>query len=116
MKIERELMRGAGPIAVLKLLENGEMYGYELIVALAKRTDDTLKMGQSTLYPLLYNLEAKGLIESSVRETPSGRERRYYKLTPEGRTHLAEKTRQWRSVARAMEALGIVTDVSAAGA
>jgi PadR family transcriptional regulator len=53
MKIERELMRGAGPVAVLKLLESGEKYGYELVKALAKRSDGVLAMGQSTLYPML---------------------------------------------------------------
>ena len=62
MKIERELMRGAGPVAVLRLLEPGEKYGYELVQALERQTGGVLAMGQSTLYPLLYNLEAKGLV------------------------------------------------------
>src|SRR5215470_519762 len=70
MRIEKELMRGAGPAAVLRLLSRSEMYGYELVEALAKRTDGVLAMGQSTLYPLLYNLEAKGLIEGVWREAP----------------------------------------------
>ena len=64
MQIERELMRGAGPLAVLKLLEGSEMYGYELVEALSKKTGGLLEMGQSTLYPMLYNLEAKGLVEA----------------------------------------------------
>ncbi len=49
MPIERELMRGAGPVAVLQLLEQGEMYGYQLVEAVARRTDGVLAMGQSTL-------------------------------------------------------------------
>ncbi len=108
MRIERELMRGAGPVAVLKLLERGEMYGYELVEALAKRTDGVLSMGQSTLYPLLYNLEAKGLIESVRREAPGGRERRYYRLTQRGRTRLTEQVREWQALSEAMQSLGIV--------
>ncbi len=68
MRVETELMRGAGPVAVLKLLERGEMYGYELVEAIARRTEGVLDMGQSTLYPLLYNLEAKGLIKSRWEE------------------------------------------------
>ena len=71
MKIERELMRGAGPMAVLQLLHQREMYGYELAQALARSTDGVLAMGQSTLYPLLYNLENKGLIRSKWRESGS---------------------------------------------
>lgn len=115
MKIERELMRGAGPVAVLRLLEGREMYGYELVEALASRTDGVLAMGQSTLYPLLYNLEAKGLIEGEwkspeqQRGDGKGRDRKYYRLTPKGTKKLAHDTDQWKAVARAMESLGILS-------
>jgi PadR family transcriptional regulator PadR len=109
MRIERELMRGAGPVAVLKLLERRDMYGYELVETLARRSDGVLAMGQSTLYPMLYNLEAKGWIESYERTAPSGRERRYYRLTRKGRTQLAEQSECWEAVVRAMQVLGIVT-------
>jgi PadR family transcriptional regulator PadR len=108
MRIERELMRGAGPLAVLKLLERSEMYGYELVEALAKRTAGVLDMGQSTLYPLLYNLEAKGLIESSWREDEAPRPRKYYRLTDQGRKRLREDSKQWRDVVNAMIGLGVV--------
>jgi PadR family transcriptional regulator PadR len=108
MRIERELMRGAGPVAVLKLLERREMYGYELVEALASKTVGVLDMGQSTLYPLLYNLEAKGLIKGEWREAENGRERKYYALTGRGRKHLARETKQWRSLATAMAELGII--------
>ena len=108
MKIESELLRGTGPLAVLKLLERGEMYGYELVEALAKRTDGVLGLGQSTLYPLLYNLEAKGLLRASWRETESGRRRKYYGLTPKGRKRLEAHRRQWRAVTRALASLGVL--------
>ena len=109
MRIERELMRGAGPVAVLSLLSRGEMYGYELVEALDRRTEGVLDMGQSTLYPLLYNLEAKGIVESERRVAESGRERKYYRLTGDGRTRLASDRRQWQAVTDAMRALGVVT-------
>jgi len=115
MRVERELMRGAGPLAVLKLLERREMYGYELVEALARRSEGVLAMGQSTLYPLLYNLEAKGLIESDWRATPAGRQRRYYRLTRKGKARLVEQSRQWQAVAHAMQALGIVSGGSVGG-
>ena len=85
MKVERELIRGAGPVAVLQLLKRREMYGYELAETLSRRTAGVLAMGQSTLYPLLYSLEAKKLVESRWVETESGRKRRrYYRLTEKG--------------------------------
>jgi PadR family transcriptional regulator, regulatory protein PadR len=112
MKVERELMRGAGPVAVLKLLERSEMYGYELAEALSKRSNGALAMGQSTLYPLLYNLEAKGLISSEWRELENGRRRKYYALTTDGRRRLEAESEQWRLAARAMEALGVLPGAS----
>jgi PadR family transcriptional regulator PadR len=108
MRIERELMRGAGPAAVLKLLERREMYGYELVDALSKHADGVLAMGQSTLYPMLYNLQAKGLVEAEERTADSGRQRKYYRLTERGRKELARQSRQWEALARALQALGLM--------
>lgn len=113
MRIERELMRGAGPVAILKLLQRGEMYGYELVEAIASRSEGVLAMGQSTLYPLLYNLEAKGLIEGFWREAESGRDRKYYRLTDKGRKRLAEDTKQWQALAKAMSGLGVLESARA---
>ena len=108
MRVERELMRGAGPVAVLKMLESGSKYGYELVEMLAKSSGGVLAMGQSTLYPLLYNLEAQGLIRGQRRQTPNGRQRKYYALTAKGKRRLANDTKQWQAVAGAMRALGIL--------
>jgi PadR family transcriptional regulator, regulatory protein PadR len=109
MKIERELMRGAGPVAILRLLEPGERYGYELITLLEQRTQGVLAMGQGTLYPLLYNLEAKGLIDSRTENAAdTGRPRKYYRLTDKGRRQLAADREQWQALTTAMTGLGIV--------
>jgi PadR family transcriptional regulator PadR len=107
MRIEIELMRGAGPVAVLKLLERKEMYGYELVEALAQRSEGLLEMGQSTLYPMLYNLEAKKLISSRWQEADP-RPRKYYRITDKGKKKLAEATREWQLVAKAMTSLGVL--------
>jgi PadR family transcriptional regulator PadR len=108
MNPDRELMRSAGPLAVLKLLERREMYGYQIVEALAERSGGLLAMGQSTLYPMLYNLESKGLVTSRWDEsTPRGR--KYYALTPAGRRKLAEDVQRWRQAADAMRALGVLT-------
>lgn len=106
MKLESELMRGAGPLAVLKLLESGEKYGYELVEALAKQSEGVLKMGQSTLYPMLYNLEAKKLIASRLDES-GPRKRKYYRLTKQGEKRLSRDTEQWLLLMQAMQSLGI---------
>lgn len=108
MKIERELMRGAGPMAVLKALEAGERYGYQLVEEIERRTRGALRLGQSTLYPMLYNLEAKALIEANWREGDTGRKRKYYRLTQRGRRELKRRTREWQTVESAMQLLGVL--------
>ena len=116
MRIERELMRGAGPVAVMQLLARKEMYGYEIAEALAQRSDGVLDMGHSTLYPLLYNLEEKGLVASREAESESGRFRRYYSLTPVGRKTLTAQRDQWRALGRAFRELGILEPAGDASA
>ena len=113
MKIESELMRGAGPTAVMQLLSGGEKYGYELVEALSRQSNGVLAMGQSTLYPLLYNLEAKGLVTSRVDES-GPRPRRFYRLTSKGQKKLAADTKQWQSLWEAMRSLGIAGQPTAA--
>jgi len=107
MRIEKELMRGAGPAAVLMLLAGGEKYGYELVQLLDDQSGGVLAMGQSTLYPLLYNLQAKGLIASRVEEADNGRPRKYYRLTRKGSQQLARHRKQWEALSLAMGKLGV---------
>ncbi|MCI0436318.1 MAG: PadR family transcriptional regulator [Gemmatimonadetes bacterium] len=108
MTIDRELMRGAGPVAVLQLLEQREMYGYELIGALDEATGGVLAMGQSTLYPMLYHLEAKGLIRGKWRRAASGRRRKYYSITAAGQKRLDRHRTEWREVLGALRGLGLL--------
>ena len=108
MRIERELMRGAGPAAVMRLLEGGEKYGYELIKLLDRQSNGVLAMGQSTLYPLLYNLEAKGLIAARTETADNGRPRKYYRLTDKGTKQLARDKKQWEALSIAMGQLGVL--------
>lgn len=108
MKIERELMRGAGPVAVLKLLQAGPKYGYELVTAISQRSDGILAIGQSTLYPMLYNLESQGFVKAEWRSSEAGRRRKYYALTGKGERRLASDTEQWQALEQAMRGLGIL--------
>ncbi len=110
MRIDRELMRGAGPMAVLRLLESRPMYGYELVEALAAVSDGVLDMGQSTLYPMLYNLESKKLLAASWQTADSGRRRKYYRVTAKGRRWLDAQKRQWQDLMGVMSGLGLVQE------
>jgi PadR family transcriptional regulator PadR len=106
-RVPEAWMRGAGPLAVLKLLEQREMYGYELAEALDRESEGVLAMGHSTLYPLLYKLESRGLIRRHVPRTQSGRPRKYYALTPKGEASLEEHRAEWVGLVEAMAKLGL---------
>lgn len=107
MTLEREWMRGTAPLAVLTLLDRREMYGYELVESLERDSGGVLTMGQSTVYPLLYSLEGRGLVKAVWRLAPQGRRRKYYQITPPGRTWLESQRSQWKKLVEAMRSLGV---------
>jgi PadR family transcriptional regulator, regulatory protein PadR len=107
-RVAEAWMRGAGPMAVLKLLDRREMYGYELAEALDRESEGVLAMGHSTLYPLLYNLESKGLVERRDRRAEdTGRVRKYYTVTPAGRKWLRRTQAEWSDLVEALGKLGL---------
>ncbi len=88
-----ELRRGCLIVAVLAQLRV-EHYGYTLRKALA---DQGLAIEESTLYPLLRRLETQGLLTSQWREEDK-RNKRFYKLSPEGETILTQLLAEWNSI------------------
>ena len=100
MKIDKSLMSGSTTLLVLSLLANGEMYGYEIITTLAERSDKTFELKEGTLYPLLHTLEREQCVESFEKQSPQGRTRKYYRITPKGRGLLEEKEREWNLFSR----------------
>ena len=105
MKLERELLKGVAPLVVLEILTRGKMYGYELSEAVAQRSGNTLHLGRGTLYPLLYNLEAKQLVKGQWEDKAGARKRRYYSITSRGKKHLAQQKQQWEQLQTAVNAV-----------
>jgi PadR family transcriptional regulator PadR len=99
MKFESQLLKGIAPVVVLEILSRGPMYGYELSEAIEQRSSDVLTLGKGTLYPLLYNLEAKQLVKGKWETSESGRKRRYYSITGRGKTALVKQKAQLRELA-----------------
>jgi PadR family transcriptional regulator PadR len=94
MKFESQLLRGIAPTVVLEILSRGQMYGYELRKAIEQRSNNILVLGKGTLYPLLYNLEAKKLIKGKWEINDSSRPKRYYSITSKGKAQLAKQKEQ----------------------
>lgn len=102
MELDKSLVSGSIPLLVLKLLEDGDLYGYQMIEELKRRSDDTFHLKAGTLYPLLHGLEEKGFVTAYEREASAGKPRRYYHLTDQGRDALREKEADWNAYARAV--------------
>jgi DNA-binding PadR family transcriptional regulator len=94
MQFERELLKGVLPAVVMEVLCRKAMYGYELSEELERRSKNIFTLGKGTLYPLLYNLEAKGLVKGTWDTGPTGRDRKYYALTAKGESELAKSREQ----------------------
>ena len=88
---------------LLKLLEEQDMYGYQMIETLARRSDHTFDLKAGTPYPLLHTLEERGVIEAYLVGEGSTRPRRDYRLTAAGRGKLREKEQEWRQYVGAVE-------------
>lgn len=96
MKFDKALISGSNAMLILSLLKDGDKYGYEMVQELKRRSKNVFEMKEGTLYPLLHALEKAGEVQSYDKTAPSGRERRYYRLTEKGAGRLEEKVSQWR--------------------
>ena len=90
---------------VLSLLAGEDMYGYQMIVELARRSDHTFEMKEGTLYPVLHGLERDGAVEAYQQEAPTGRMRKYYRLTRRGAAVLREEAAAWQTYSGAVNAV-----------
>ena len=97
-----ELKKGSAEFLILSLLEIESRHGYELQKLIESRSEGVLTFNVASLYPLLYRLEARGLLEGRWVEKPGQRRRRYYKLTAEGRKALRLQQSAWAAFVEAM--------------
>ena len=108
--MDKKMMAVGTSMLLLKLLEKEEMYGYQMIEELARRSNDTFQMKEGTLYPILHALEQGKYLTSYQQEAPTGRQRKYYHLTRRGRELLADKKEEWKNFRQG------VSDVLSGGA
>lgn len=108
MAIDKSLISGSMTMLILKLLSEQDMYGYEMIDTLRKRSQNVFELKAGTLYPLLHGLEEKGLLTVYEKES-AGKVRKYYSITKQGRGLLDKKTEEWKVYS------GAVTNVLALG-
>ena len=100
--LQGELLAGTLDLLVLKTLVGGPAHGHTIAHVIAHQSDEVLQVEHGSLYPALHRLEDRGWIASFWGTSENNRRARYYRLTPAGRTQLAEQTTRWDEVVRAI--------------
>lgn len=95
MAVEKSLVSGSMTMLILNLLSEKDMYGYEMIDTLRQKSQNVFELKAGTLYPLLHNLEEKGLLAVYEQEF-NGKTRKYYSLTKQGKVFLEKKKKEWK--------------------
>jgi|SRR5665213_2589955 PadR family transcriptional regulator, regulatory protein PadR len=101
MATNPSFMNGVPELLILRTLEAGEMYGYELVQAIRAKTNQAISLGEGVVYPALHALEREGMLKSR-RKLVNGRTRVYYALTRKGEKHLAGLVRHWQHITDAI--------------
>lgn len=102
MAIDKGLLTGSTTTLILKLLEEKDMYGYEMIDSLSQKSNHAFDLKAGTLYPILHTLEKNEFVESYEEKAGNERTRKYYHLTDKGKKQLKEKHEEWLSYSNAV--------------
>ena len=91
MAVDKSLISGSTSMLILKLLEEKDMYGYEIVQNISK----VIEVNEGTIYPILRRLTKEGYFETYILESNEGPARKYYKITPEGIESLNRLKSEW---------------------
>lgn len=96
-----QLKKGVLELCVLALLSRQDSYAYEI----ASRLAEGIGMGEGTIYPLMRRMQADGLVETYLVESPAGPPRKYYRLTAAGQSSFAAQKAEWAAFSNAVDAI-----------
>ena len=109
--LSKELRKGSADLLILALVEDRPRHGYEIARLIDERSSGALSYHVASLYPTLYRLEDRKLIEGRWVEKAGQRRRRYYRLLPEGRKVLAAERSTWQTFFLAIDRVARITPV-----
>ena len=104
-RFSSDLVRSSTDLVILALLGDRPMYGYEILVSLTDRGNGQFRFKQGTLYPVLYRLEREGWIRAKWETPPTGKKRKVYSLTADGKKVQAERLAEWKRFTAAVNAI-----------
>ena len=97
-----DLPQGTLDLLILQIATLGPIHGYAIAQRIQQVSRDALVIQQGTLYPALHRLENKGFLSAEWKESESGREAKFYRLTAKGRRQLRNETEDWRRLSEAV--------------
>jgi PadR family transcriptional regulator PadR len=112
MDVKSDLPQGTLDLLILKVIALGPVHGYAIAQRLQLVSRDVVQVPQGSLYPALHRLENRGLLSADWKETETGREAKFYRLTRKGRTQLETEAASWQ---RLTEAVGLILRLSEGG-
>jgi DNA-binding PadR family transcriptional regulator len=105
MELGKDLVAASATPLVLAILAEGDSYGYAIIKRVTELSGGHLQWTDGMLYPVLHRLERQGLVAAKWSASESGRKRKYYRITKEGRAQLASQRKQWHVVDSTMRGI-----------
>ena len=112
MADKSDLPQGTLDLLILKIVALGPVHGYAIARRLQQVSRDVVQVPQGSLYPALHRLELRGLLAADWKATETGREAKFYRLTPKGRTELEREAASWERLTRA---IGLILKMSEGG-
>ena len=98
MEINKDLVAASSTPIVLAILAEGDSYGYAILKRVREVSGGHIEWTDGMLYPVLHRLERLGHVKARWDTSDTGRRRKYYRITPSGRTQLSEERKQWQAV------------------
>ncbi len=98
VKIRSDILRGHVDSIILRILSDGDSYGYAISKEISDRTKEKFQIKEATLYAVFQRLEKKGLIKSYYGDRSHGGKRKYYSLTRRGELYLNEMIEEWQEI------------------
>jgi DNA-binding PadR family transcriptional regulator len=112
-EISKDLVAASATPMVLAILADGDSYGYAILKRVGELSGGRLQWTDGMLYPVLHRLERLGYVEARWGASESGRRRRYYRITPQGREQLAEQREQWQVVDATLRSIWLAISLPA---
>ena len=113
MDINKDLVAASATALILAIIAEGDTYGYAILKRVGELSGGELKWTDGMLYPVLHRLERQGHIEGKWGAADTGRKRKYYSITEQGRSQLADQRQQWQTVDAALRNIWLAVSLPA---